>query len=79
MLDDVGGGGVRKKNARRSASERAEIVVEKNIIIIEINSRKTSLHCGFNGSLQHRLQISLLVSGIARSFLVARLAGVRQR
>ncbi|MFB1024481.1 MAG: transposase [Octadecabacter sp.] len=28
MLDDVGGGGMRKKNARRSAAERAAIVVE---------------------------------------------------
>jgi hypothetical protein len=44
MLDNVGCGGVSKKNARRSASERAAIVVEKNIIIIEINSTKTSLH-----------------------------------
>jgi len=35
--------------------------------------------CDFNRSLQHRLQISLLVSCIARSFLAARLAGVRQR
>jgi predicted HTH domain antitoxin len=37
------------------------------------------LSCGFNGSLQHRLQISLLVSGIARFFLAARLAGMRLR
>jgi transposase len=28
MLDDVGGGSMRKKNARRSAAERAAIVVE---------------------------------------------------
>jgi hypothetical protein len=28
--------------------------------------------CGFNGSLQHRLQISLLGYGIARSFWAAR-------
>ena len=32
----------------------------------------SALSCGFNGSLQHRLQMSLLVSDIARSFLVAR-------
>jgi hypothetical protein len=39
----------------------------------------SALGCGFNGSLQHRPQISLLVSDIARSFWGARLAGVRQR
>ena len=38
-----------------------------------------TLWCGFNGSLQHRLQISLLGYDNARSFLVSRLAGVRQR
>jgi hypothetical protein len=32
------------------------------------NRAKATYGRGFNGSLQHRLQISLLVSGIARSF-----------
>jgi hypothetical protein len=41
--------------------------------------RMSGLGCDFKGSLQHRPEISLLVYGIARSFLGARLAGVRQR
>ncbi|WP_458791906.1 IS3 family transposase [Yoonia sp. MH D7] len=55
------------------------IYCEEELQVRRRRGRKPTLSCGFNGSLQHRLQISLLVSGIARFFLAARLADVRLR